>query len=144
MQWLQKWLDVCAGEFIEGITSVKMLTWEKPFEKLLNGIRSQEVAPMWRTLMIEGCSMAIMFFCTPVASFVTFSVAVAMGKTLHLGPVFYVVSLLHLPKLWLALFFVKGIKTCSECFVACRRINDFLCQPQASTPLEESDAGVQL
>jgi hypothetical protein len=121
-----------------------MLTWENSFEKLLNAIRVKEVAPMWRMLMIEATSMAIMFFCTPFASFVTFSVAVAMGKTLRLGPVFYVVSLLHLPKLWLALFFVKGIKTCSECYVACRRINDFLCQPEALTPVEELDSGMQL
>ena len=123
-----------AGEVVEGATAVKMLTWEASFEKLLQRIRGTEAAPMWRMLMIEATSMAVMYFCTPVASFVTFAVHVATGGVLNLASVFYVVGLLHLPKLWLALFFVKGVKSSSEALVASRRINDFLCQLEARTP----------
>lgn len=113
-----------------------MLTWEGSFGQLLRRIRAAETRPMRRMLLIEATAMAIMFFCTPVASFVTFATATAMGDTLQLGSVFYVVSLLHLPKLWLALFFVKGIKASSEALVACRRINAFLCQLEARTPAQ--------
>jgi hypothetical protein len=51
---------------VEGATSVKMLTWEESFERLIHGVRACEVAPMWRMLMIEATAMAIMYFCTPV------------------------------------------------------------------------------
>eukprot|EP00892_Ulva_mutabilis_P006809 jgi/Ulvmu1/44/UM001_0047.1 len=130
------------GELLEGASTVKMLCWERPFQALLSGIRRRETAPMLRMLLIEASSMALMFFCTPVACLVTFSVAVSIGRTLHLEGVFYVVALLNLPKLWLALFFVKAIKSASEAFVSATRIFGFLSQFEARTPLEGESAGV--
>ena len=56
------------------------------------------------------------------------------GGTLSLPSVFYVISLLHLPKLSLACFFVKAVKAWSETAVSARRINKFLLQPEASDP----------
>jgi hypothetical protein len=123
---------------------VKMLTWEESFEKLLQTIRRREAAPMWRMLMIEATSMAVMYFCTPVTSLVTFVVTVATGGTLTLSSVFYVVGLLHLPKLWLALFFPKGVKACSESYVTCQRINKFLCQLEPRTPVQEASKSAHL
>lgn len=76
-----------------------------------------------------------------VASFVTFAVLVGTGGTLQLSSVFYVVALLHLPKLWLALFFVKGVKASSETRVAGSRINNFLCQLEPHTPSADAAAG---
>jgi hypothetical protein len=71
-----RYVHVAAGEVVDGAANVKMLCWEGPFQKLLHGIRAAETAPMLRMLLIEASSMALMFFCTPVATFVTFSVAV--------------------------------------------------------------------
>ena len=71
-----------------------------------------------------------------VASFVTFAVQIALGGELRLSAVFYIVALLNLPKLWLALFFVKGVKSTSETRVAASRINAFLCQLEPHTPVE--------
>lgn len=126
---------------MEGASTVKMLCWERPFQELLMRIRARETAPMLRMLLIEASSMALMFCCTPVASLVTFSVAVSLGRTLHLEGVFYVVALLNLPKLWLALFFVKAIKSGSEAFVAATRIFAFLSQFEARTPVESESTG---
>jgi hypothetical protein len=65
----------------------------------------------------------------------------ATGGTLHLAVAFYVVGLLNLPKLWLALFFVKGVKSCAETRVACARINAFLCQHEPPLPLHAENDG---
>jgi hypothetical protein len=65
-----------------------------------------------------------------------------MGKTLQLSVVFYIVALLNLPKLWLALFFVKAVKSGSETLVAARRINTFLQQLEARTPVVEEVPGM--
>jgi len=54
--------------------------------------------------------------------------------------VFYVISLLHLPKLYTANFFVRGVKAVAETRVCARRINDFLLQPEASTPTDAEGA----
>jgi hypothetical protein len=77
-----------------------------------------------------------------VACFVTFAVLVGTGGTLQLSAVFYVVALLNLPKLWLALFFVKGVKATSETRVAGERINNFLCQLEPHTPAADAATGV--
>ena len=53
---------------MEGITSVKMLTWEGRLGRLVRGIRRREVAAIWRMLMIEAAAMAIMYFCVPVCA----------------------------------------------------------------------------
>ena len=79
-----------------------------------------------------------------VASFVTFAVQIALGGELRLSAVFYIVALLNLPKLWLALFFVKGVKSTSETRVAASRINAFLCQLEPHTPVEEACMGAHL
>lgn len=61
---------------------------------------------------------------------------------LHLESVFYVVALLNLPKLWLALFFVKAIKSSSEMYVATKRIFGFVQELEARAPAEEDAHGV--
>lgn len=67
------------GELLEGSLPVKMLCWELPFQRALLKIRAFEVAQMRKLLLIEACGMAMMFFCTPLASFVTSAVAIAAG-----------------------------------------------------------------
>lgn len=47
---------------------------------------------------------------TPVVSFVTFSVYRALHGELNLPSVFYALSLLHLPKLYLVYFAVIGFQ----------------------------------
>jgi hypothetical protein len=59
---------------------------------------------------------------------------------LRLESVFYVVALLNLPKLWLALFFVKAVKSVSEMLVAARRIFGFIQELEARAPPEEGQS----
>jgi hypothetical protein len=67
---------------------------------------------------------------TPVVSFVTFSVYRAMHGELNLPSVFYALSLLHLPKLYLVYFAVIGFQYLTETFVALQRIDKFLGMPE--------------
>lgn len=55
------------------------------------------------------CGCVLQFCMTPVVAFVTFSVYRAIhGELLELPSVFYALSLLHLPKLYLVYFAVIG------------------------------------
>jgi hypothetical protein len=65
-------------------------------------------------------------------------------QVLKLESVFYVVALLNLPKLWLALFFVKAIKSISEMIVATRRIFGFVQELEARAPAEEDDMSARI
>jgi ATP-binding cassette subfamily C (CFTR/MRP) protein 4 len=86
------------GEVIQGALAMKMLGWEDPFTAAICKIRSQEVKYAGRMAQIKGLNLALQFAMTPVATFTTFAVYYALGGTLSLPSVFYVLSLLHLPK----------------------------------------------
>jgi ATP-binding cassette subfamily C (CFTR/MRP) protein 4 len=86
------------GEVIQGALAMKMLGWEDPFTAAICKIRSQEVRYAGRMAQIRGLNLALQFAMTPVATFTTFAVYYALGGTLSLPSVFYVLSLLHLPK----------------------------------------------
>lgn len=76
------------------------------------------------------CRYCRRFCMTPVVSFVTFSVYKALYGQLNLPSVFYALSLLHLPKLYLVYFAVIGFQYLTETFVALQRIDQFLGMPE--------------
>lgn len=63
-----------------------------------------------------------------------FGTAWGMGTELTVPVVFYTVLLLNLPRLWMAIFFLKGVETVTEAVVSLRRINRFLGLPEAPRP----------
>lgn len=87
---------------------MKMLGWEEPFMKSINDIRKKEVSFSGRMAQIRGLNLTLQFCMTPIVAFVTFSVYRALHGTLYLPSVFYALSLLNLPKLYLVYFAVIG------------------------------------
>ncbi|KAI8103833.1 hypothetical protein M9435_006360 [Picochlorum sp. BPE23] len=116
------------GEAISGITSFKMLTWEKPlFDEILK-VRQREQSFIRKMNMIRAMNMALTFAITPLVSFTTFVVArYTMDiEDFTVGNIFYAVSLLALPKLTMCEFFVHAVEAVSEVRVSVRRIAEFL------------------
>ncbi|KAF6260228.1 P-loop containing nucleoside triphosphate hydrolase protein [Scenedesmus sp. NREL 46B-D3] len=110
------------GEVIQGCLAMKMLAWEDPFSRSISGIRQKR-------LLSAGFCM------TPVVAFVTFSVYIAMGSKLNLPSVFYALSLLRLPQLYLVYFAVIGFQYMTETYVAVQRIDKFLSMPEPPPPV---------
>eukprot|EP00889_Picochlorum_renovo_P005611 jgi/Picre1/32641/NNA_007987.t1 len=96
------------GEAISGITSFKMLTWEKPlFDEILK-VRQREQSFIRKMNMIRAMNMALTFAITPLVSFTTFVVA---RYTMDIEDF---------------TFFVHAVEAVSEVRVSVRRIADFL------------------
>jgi hypothetical protein len=89
------------GEVVEGILAAKMLAWEAPFTSALAAIRQRETSFSRRMARIRAVNFALQFAITPIVSFVTFGVYRARNGTLSVSSVFYALSLLHLPKLYM-------------------------------------------
>ena len=117
-----------ASEAIQGALAMKMLSWQRPIAAELSKIRSAEAAcvrqmariravnnalnwwvpeveamtseaGLWRMLMSLPISC---YRCvTPVVAFATFTVYRALNGTLDIPKVFYALSLLALPKLYM-------------------------------------------
>eukprot|EP00878_Enallax_costatus_P014214 GHUV01014868.1.p1 GENE.GHUV01014868.1~~GHUV01014868.1.p1 ORF type:complete len:677 (+),score=122.01 GHUV01014868.1:181-2211(+) len=123
------------GEVIQGCLAMKMLGWEEPFTKTISGIRKREVSFAGRMVQIRGLNLTLQFCMTPIVAFVTFSVYRAMHGTLYLPSVFYALSLLNLPKLYLVYFAVIGFQYMTETYIAVQRIDKFLSMPEPPPPV---------
>jgi hypothetical protein len=70
-----------------------------------------------RMALIKALNNALYFSATPVVSFVTFATARALGRTLSVPTVFFCLSLLRLPQLYMVTFFILGAppRCCPPC-----------------------------
>ncbi|GIL44672.1 hypothetical protein Vafri_2198, partial [Volvox africanus] len=123
-----------AGEVVEGALAMKMLGWEDPFAEALRSIRARETSFSRRMQRIRGINFAMQFCITPIVSFVTFAVYRARNGSLNVASVFYSLSLLHLPKLYMVNFFVLAVQTLTELRVSLQRIDNFLATTEPSQP----------
>jgi hypothetical protein len=97
-----------ASEMVQGSLAMKMLSWESPVYDRLTSIRRQENKYQFKTAHIRACNTALQFIVTPLVSFATFATFRARGGTLTVPSVFYALSLLSLPRLYMVNFFVLG------------------------------------
>lgn len=116
------------GEAINGITTFKMLNWEKPLVQEILRVRQREAGYIRRMNQIRAMNMALSFAIMPVVSLITFTVSryTVPAADFTVSNVFFAVSLLALPKLTMCEFFVHAVEACSECYVSLQRIGEFL------------------
>lgn len=115
-----------ASEAIQGSLAMKMLSWEKPIADTLCSIRDAEASFIVQMARIKAVNNALYFCITPVVAFCTFAVYRALNGTLNVPSVFYALSLLALPKLYMVLFFIQAVQSFTELCVSVRRIDRFL------------------
>lgn len=127
-----------AGESVNGALAMKLLCWEQPLCAALSRLRAGEARALSHIGRIRASSMALEAVNTTIVTFVTFTVYTAMGGQLHVPRVFYVLSLLHLPKLFVCSFFVNAVQTATEAMVAVKRIDAFLATPEPRPPTNNS------
>ena len=116
------------GEAINGITTFKMLAWEKPLVQEILRVREREAGYIRRMNQIRAMNMALSFAIMPVVSLITFTVSryTVSAADFSVSNVFFAVSLLALPKLTMCEFFVHAVEACSECYISLQRIGKFL------------------
>lgn len=116
------------SEAINGITTFKMLSWEKPLVQEILWVREREAGYIRRMNQIRAMNMALSFAIMPVVSLITFTVSryTVPAADFTVSNVFFAVSLLALPKLTMCEFFVHAVEACSECYVSLQRIGEFL------------------
>ena len=96
------------SEVINGALAVKMLSWEVPVAEKINKIRSEESKYLKKMANIKGSNSALTFCCVPAAAFVTFFSAAYFNGSINIPSVFFCLSLLALPRLYMVQFFVMA------------------------------------
>ena len=140
------------AEVINGIASVKAYGWEKPFFKLITGLRKLELGHISRSQTLKSFNFGLYFFSPSLANFATFVVFWATGGVLTLPIVFSTISLLQQLRTTMGRQWTRGIETYSEATSSSTRIDAFVCaindgrQPpqQAQAAAAAAAAGVEM
>ncbi|XP_013166628.1 PREDICTED: multidrug resistance-associated protein 4-like [Papilio xuthus] len=114
------------SELVNGVQVIKMYTWEKPFEKLVDKLRRMEVSFVLKTSFIKGFSTALSVF---TERFILFSAVVAfvvMGGYIRAEITFSLVQYFNLLQLACNILFPMALSFLAEAMVSVRRLEDFL------------------
>lgn len=127
------------SEVIEGITSVKSFGWEKPFTALIGVFRAKEVSFISKSQYLRSIFQGIYYSGSVLATFATFSVFWAQGRTITIPLVFSTLSMIQVLKAVVSRNWTRAIETGSEATASCTRIDNFLNMPDALKEVSSPD-----
>ncbi|VVC26205.1 Hypothetical protein CINCED_3A020489 [Cinara cedri] len=110
------------NEIIAGIQVIKMYTWEKPFEYLVQCARKNEIDQIRGSAIIKAIWVACMSFNTRVALFFSIFSYVMLGNYITARKVFVVTSYYSHLRLTMTILFPQAIGLMSEVLVSIKRL----------------------
>eukprot|EP00897_Mesotaenium_endlicherianum_P001433 jgi/Mesen1/1317/ME000013S00812 len=131
------------SECLSGILAVKMFAWEPPFSEKIEQIRQEERKHIVLNSQPKAFNDGIYFASAAVATAFTLVTYHALGGHLKAASVFYVLSLLQLPRQWMCVFFPLSILRMAEAFVSFSRLQTFIelkNPPKPSAPAAGSES----
>ncbi|KAF7280544.1 hypothetical protein GWI33_005747 [Rhynchophorus ferrugineus] len=114
------------NEITSGIQVIKMYAWEKPFEKVVELARRNEIRMIRRTSYIKGFSSALNVFVERAALYIAVISYVLMGNPISSNVVFSMAQLLNTIQLYMSIFFPLALSSYEEAKVSVRRLEEFL------------------
>ncbi|CAB3237262.1 unnamed protein product [Arctia plantaginis] len=114
------------SELVNGVQVIKMYSWEKPFEKLVDKLRKMEVSFVMRTSMIKGFSTALSVFTERFILFAAVVAFVVIGGEIRAEITFSLVQYFNLMQLACNIFFPLALAYLAETKVSIRRLEEFL------------------
>ncbi|XP_039745048.1 probable multidrug resistance-associated protein lethal(2)03659 isoform X2 [Pararge aegeria] len=121
-------------EIVMGIEVIKMYTWEKPFRKIIDTVRRQEVHYIKMTSYIRGMVMSFIMFTARFSIFITVLLYVVYVNRITVENVFFLTCYYNILKQTMTLFFPQAVGQIAEMNVAVQRINDFLLSEECRLP----------
>lgn len=113
-------------QIITGIQVIKMYTWEKPFEKVIKGIRDNELSEIRKAAYCRGILMSWLLFLTGFSLFLTLTCFTLLGHKITSEKVFSAANSFTVLQFCFALYLPLGIIYTSEGVAASNRIEKFL------------------
>nr|CAB3219627.1 multidrug resistance-associated protein 1-like [Phallusia mammillata] len=114
------------NDVISAMRVVKMFAWEKPYEKLISSIRSDEMRKILKTSFIQAYNIAMTYISSRLMIFITFVVYVYLGGELTSPKVFVVVAWINAVRFPVVLLFAEGVQYLAQSLISFKRIETFL------------------
>ncbi|XP_046974675.1 probable multidrug resistance-associated protein lethal(2)03659 [Vanessa cardui] len=121
-------------EIVMGIEVIKMYTWEKPFRKIIDTVRREEVLFIKMTSYIRGVVMSFIMFTARFSIFITVLLYVIYVNRITVENVFFLTCYYNILKQTMTLFFPQAVGQIAEMNVAVQRVNDFLLTEECQLP----------
>lgn len=115
------------NEIISGVQVIKMYAWEKPFAKLITYTRSLELKMIRKTSYFRAFHMTSWLVTTRLALFFTMLTVILVHgpDQITSARIFVISSYLTIVTI-VSQHFSRGIAEVSECFVALKRLENFM------------------
>ncbi|KAL6423801.1 hypothetical protein ACFW04_010336 [Cataglyphis niger] len=114
------------SEIISGIQVIKMYTWEKPFQELVNCIRKYEIDVLTLMSYLRGFTLATFVFTERTTLYFTILTYVLFGYSISADKVFSMAQYFNILQLTMAIFYPLAVASVAETAVSIKRIENFL------------------
>lgn len=122
------------SELVSGVQVIKMYAWEKPFEKIVELLRRNEMRLITRTTMIRGFSIALMVFTERFILFTALVTFVVLGGVIRADIAFSMVQYFNLLQLICSIFVPLALTALGEARVSVKRIEEFMLLDEQRVP----------
>lgn len=130
------------SEIIKGIQVIKMYTWEKPFEELVNRARKYEIDVLTLISYLRGFTLATFVFTERTTLYFTIMAYVLYDHPISADKVFSMAQYFNVLQLTMAIFYPWAMASAAEAAVSIKRIEDFLLLNE-NVPLTQSSLTVK-
>ncbi|CAH1105114.1 unnamed protein product [Psylliodes chrysocephalus] len=114
------------NEIISGIQVIKMYAWEKPFEKIVQLARENEIEDITSASYLRGIFASCMVFLDRTALAVTVICYVLLGNNITSGIVFSLAQSYNILQNATAIWFPMAISQGAEAWISVKRLQEFL------------------
>ncbi|XP_063697681.1 probable multidrug resistance-associated protein lethal(2)03659 [Culicoides brevitarsis] len=125
------------NEIVQGIQVIKMYAWEKPFAKVVEMARLNELKAIKSISYIRGIMLSFMMFTSRTAIFLSLMTYVLLGQILTAEKAFVVTAYYNLLRTSAMMLFPQGIVQATETIVSVRRIQTFMMHPELPRSKEQ-------
>ncbi|XP_029155458.1 multidrug resistance-associated protein 4-like isoform X2 [Nylanderia fulva] len=114
------------SEIVSGIEVIKMYTWEKPFQELVNCIRKYEIDVLTLMSYLRGFTLATFVFTERTTLYFTVMAYVLFGHSISADKVFSMAQYFNILQLTMAILYPLAVISLAEAAVSMKRIENFL------------------
>ncbi|XP_017083873.2 probable multidrug resistance-associated protein lethal(2)03659 [Drosophila eugracilis] len=118
------------NEIISGIQVIKMYAWEKPFGKMVELTRFNEMLSIKQVNYIRGILMSFSMFLSRIFTASSLIAFVLLGNVLNAERAFFVTAYYNILRRSVTMFFPQGISQFAELLVSVRRLETFMHRPE--------------
>ncbi|CAH0557933.1 unnamed protein product [Brassicogethes aeneus] len=125
------------NEIVSGIKVIKMYAWEKPFEKIVEKIRRQEMNYVYRSFLLSGLPFHTHSLIHKFTVFLIIITCFFLSIELTAANIFTTVQYMNLIRYTMLIMFPTAVLSIAQSKISFKRIEEFLLQEEITDFIEK-------